>query len=148
MVFGVAQSMAEIFDHIRVLLLYDRVAWVAISLEFDIVSQGDTPEEALEDWQRLFEREILIHQEHGQHITEIPNSPQSYADAYDKSPLYKTLADAGSVQKLDVRITTEAVRRSTQPGAVRGQQPDGRDNADGVQQAVVVKGHEPDNPEQ
>ena len=74
--------------HLTLILIPECGKWVAQCLEYDIASQGDTPEIAIDQWKETLSGQILLDLEDGKDpLDGIPKTPPEYhklAEEYEK----------------------------------------------------------------
>lgn len=78
---------------VSVLLLKERETWVAQCLEHDVAAQGDSIDEALENFGAVFAGHVMLDVRDGREpLTLIPQAPKVYWDRFGKGErLAKTL---------------------------------------------------------
>ena len=78
---------------VSVLLLKEQETWVAQCLEHDVAAQGDSIDEALDNFGAVFTGHVMLDVREGREpLTDIPQAPKVYWDRYNKgSRLDKTL---------------------------------------------------------
>ena len=94
------------YDHVRVVIFWDEVAWVAIGLEFHICGQGDNVDAALSDWRRTFDGEIRLREQFKEAMEDhIMKAPDTYWERFEASREYQTLlCEDENVRTLEVRV--------------------------------------------
>jgi hypothetical protein len=70
---------------LSVVILWDHIAWVSVCVEHNIVGQGDTHMEAVNNFLKTFEGEQRLAEEYGRPITEIKPSPERFKDLFQNS---------------------------------------------------------------